>query len=231
MNKGRRDKKKASFAFHQFVEGSSSYAQEYRRWRRLDVLRRLVGVKHLLDVREIPFNEYSRNIEELLALIGHGGLTVIEYDSDEPTGEYYKPSLDTERVTGATCAVKTPFGKVKSVIFLREVSFPPEITDLEIRAINMLGLLMHEVGHAEDIERSVNYDHQRRSFDPVAAEVYAHTFVLKHTQRLGYRELLFSYCLALENDLRSENDIYREAAERVRVTVDIPAIRKATGFS
>ena len=225
-----RKRKKLRFPSHQFVDGKGSYAKEYLRWRKPEFLRSVVGVKGLLGVHEIPIGEFSQEPDVLLALVGHGGLAVIEYDPDEPTGVYYEPSSDEARVTGYTCAVRTPYGKVKSIVFLREVIFPPELTDPEIRAINKLGLLIHEVSHAEDIDRSVNYDHQTPSFDAVAAEVYAHTFVLRRAQRLGYKQLLYSYCLDLENDLCSVNEVYREAAERVSCDFDIPAIKKATGF-
>lgn len=226
-NKKKRSRKKPFVAAHQFIEGKTSYIGEYRLWQTAKI------VKGLLGVFEIPFNEFvTQTTEEHLALVGHAGLTVITYDPDEEG--YYRPNPDAD-VAGYTCGVRTPYGKVKSIIFMRrEVHLRQEIPDQdtadEIRAFGKLGILMHEMGHAEDIDKSINYDHQTPSFDGVAGEVYAHAFALKHAQRLGYRHLLFSYCRSLEDDLRSENDVYREAAKRVRDLFDIPAIMKATGF-
>jgi hypothetical protein len=62
--------------------------------------------------------------------------------------------------------------------------------DGHVQAGIRLAVLMHEMGHADDIARGINYDHQALSLDLVGAEVYAHQFVCTHAGRNTYRLLL-----------------------------------------
>ena len=99
--------------------------------------------------------------------------------------------------------------------------------DDEVAAETKLLVLMHELGHAEDISRGVNYNHDDLTVDMVATEVYAHTFVLRYARRLDYRLALRDYIGNIEDQLISNNDAARLSAERVLNEVNIGDFKRA----
>jgi hypothetical protein len=75
-------------------------------------------------------------------------------------------------------------------------------------------ILLHELGHADDISKGINYDHQTLSVDLPAAEAYAHAFLCKQAQRHNYPALLGVYLENLERMAGSDVDAQRAGAER-----------------
>lgn len=202
-----------------FIDGYDSYAEEYERWKRMDIVKRLVGVCELSD------EQYAKDTQNLLAEFGFASYRQLLYDAEvenEYVGDPTGGGGDT-RVSGSgwTSAVKDQYGRVRPIIFVQgnipisDKGEPEEAHHSEeIAGVVKLLVLMHEFGHAEDISRAVNYDHVALKLDIVAAEVYAHKFVMRHTKRLGYRLALRQYIDSIEEHLHSGNAAARLAAER-----------------
>jgi hypothetical protein len=48
--------------------------------------------------------------------------------------------------------------------------------------------LIHELGHVQDMERSINFDHVAKRCDMIEAEVYAHLYSLERMARMNYSQ-------------------------------------------
>jgi hypothetical protein len=88
-----------------------------------------------------------------------------------------------------------------------------------------LMVLLHELGHADDISKGINYDHDHLQVDLAAAEAYAHSFVCSQAQRNGY-PLLVRMCLDnVERMVTSQRDDERAGSELFLKTHDVAALR------
>lgn len=216
-----------------FIDGYDSYAEEYERWKRMDIVKRLVGVYEVSD------EQYTKDTQDLLADFGLTSHQQLFYDvevdnrySGDSTGDG-----DDTRVAGGgwTSAVKDQYGRVRPIVFVQgnvpisDKGVPgEEQCNEEIVGVAKLLVLMHELGHAEDISRAVNYDHAALKLDIVAAEIYAHKFVMRHAKRLDYRLALSGYIDNIEEHLNSENAAARLAAEKLCDEVSIEEYKRAT---
>ncbi len=203
-----------------FIDGYDSYAEEYERWKRMDIVKRLIGVYELSDEQRS-----TKDTQELLTDFGLTSHQQLFYDAEVENegGDDSTGGCDDTRVSGSgwTSAVKDQYGHVRPIIFVQgnipisDTGVPGEEQhNEELVGVTKLLVLMHEFGHAEDISRSVNYDHVALKLDIVAAEVYAHKFVMRHAKQLGYRLALGQYIASIEEHLMAENDAARLAAER-----------------
>lgn len=206
----RQERMEAFIASRRFTPGKSTYVEEYRAW--------LKGPKNflplLLGIYEVAHDEFcTKHPDDLLRSLGHVGLEVINYDPD--SAEYFRPN-PTAHVTGFTCAARSSTGQVRSAIFMRETvlgteGIPPERLD-ETIAWNKLGVLLHELGHAHDIEHQFHYNHSRPSFDAVNGEFYAHKFSYEIAERCNYRVVMDGIFARMKTDAESDEPVYREAA-------------------
>jgi hypothetical protein len=192
-----------------FIEEIDSYSDEYASWKKTKLVKRLVGVF------EVPQEQFALPYEELLASLGLADYTIVRY-----AAEYDSAPGGDEPITGTGCtiALRNVYGKIVPAVFVRqdvqavgETSQPqhPQFAD----AIRLL-VLLHELGHADDISKGINYDHETLWVDLPAAEAYAHAFLSKQAQRHNYPALLGVYLENLERMARSPDDAQRLGAER-----------------
>lgn len=133
---------------------------------------------------------------------------------------------------GYTVAVRDQYGKPRPIIFLRQdVNASPANVEEEqnhpdFEAVVKLLVLMHELGHADDIAKSVNYNHENKSLDLVSAEAYAHAFVCRHARRIGYRLALGTYLDNIEQGLAADDPSVKLPAQRAVETLDLPSLRE-----
>lgn len=205
-----------------FIDGLDSYTDEYERWKRTDVIRGLVGV------HELPESEfYSGTIEDRLKAVGHEGYSVLYFDS----GNTRSSSPDTGSVgTGCASAIRDGYGRVRPIIFVRsEVEVSTDTSDetyASVSAAIRLLVLIHELGHAEDIALGVNFDHDKLTLNHAGAEEYAHAFVIKHAKRMNYRLALQYYLSNFPRWAESDKDEVRLAVEAISRSHDMVELEK-----
>lgn len=213
-----------------FIDGYDLYADEYERWKRMDIVKRLIGVY------ELSHEQCEKDTQELLPEFGLTSHQQLVYDAEVDNSGGVTEDADDSRVSGSgwTSAVRDQYGRVRPVVFVRRdiaIAEPEESDDekynQEVVAAVKLLVLMHEFGHADDISRGVNYDHVALKLDIVAAEIYAHKFVMQHAKRLDYRLALKQYISSIEEHRVSENEAARLAAERLFEDASIEEYRRA----
>ena len=163
-----------------FIEGMDSYCDEYEFWKKTTNIKRLVGVF------EMPEEQFCLGLEDLLASAGLGHYRVVRY-----TSEYDNTPSGSEPISGTGCAVavRDVYGRIAPVVFVRSDvqsvgdgnktidEHHPQFGD----SVRLL-VLMHELGHADDIAKGVNYDHKELKINFAAAEAY--TRMLLYAGRL-----------------------------------------------
>lgn len=217
--------KGANLGKKMFIDGLDSYTDEYEKWKKTDLVKQLVGVY------ELPAEQFNEKPEANLATVGKSHLTVIRYEAEvDNIGE----EKDEQIVgTGHTVVVRDQYGKVRPIIFIRLNINSKSIDESEEHGENMrdgirLLVLMHEMGHADDVARSINFDHENKKLDIVKAEAYAHQFVCKHAARLNYRIALMYYLQNIEEGLKSTNPSVHLSSKLAIEQLDMPALKKLT---
>jgi hypothetical protein len=207
-----------------FIDVLDSYWEEYERWKTIGIVKPLVGVF------ELPEDRFTNaTLEENLAFVGHGHCTPLRFKHDVKRYDQQDKSDIVGR--GSASAVRDQFGRVRPIVFVRQQVKPrSEIQNEELRrqfegAVRLL-ILMHELGHAEDICRGINFDYDAQTVSVVAAELYAHQFVCKHAKRFGYRIALGYYLDCFKDWLGSPDDGARLSAERAMKELDISGLRR-----
>jgi hypothetical protein len=209
-----------------FVEGRDSYSTELDRWKRCST------VEGLLGVFEIPADQFHETaLEELLADFCGQRYSLLAYES-----EFEVDSILGDRSPigmALTMAVKDASNTVRSLILIRKEIDPPPTEPLTAEVLDRirLMLLMHELGHADDIAKGINFDHSALKLDFVAAEAYAEEFVLRNALRLGYRRLLGSLLKNLKLDFKDPDATRRLPAQRVLQTLDMAPYEAAALFT
>jgi hypothetical protein len=214
----------------QFIEGFDSYSEEYNKWKRFEIVKRLIGVF------ELPSDVFhSSTLEEMIAHVGHSDCKVIYYQTDFDNAK--TSEKESSVATGCTCAVRDTFQRVRPIVFIRsqvnssgDDECNPNIRSEAEDGMRLL-VLLHELGHAEDIVREVNYRHEALRIDIIGAEVFAHEFVCRYAKRLGYRLALGHYLRDLEEAQSSPNDVVRLSAQRALASMDMEALKAACSMA
>ena len=213
----RRDRKKPRIGRAQphriFLEGVDSYLCEYHE------LMKKSPIGHHVPVCEVGDDVWGQSEEEILRRTGYVGYEVVGYEADfEPV------SVESRVGTACMITVKVPSGPVRPLIFvnndLRTASGDPDIE----AGIKIL-MLLHEYGHARDVLKAINFDHEKQTLDLVAAEVYAHTFVVRQCRKRGYRIALGYYLEYIESQARSAEESLRLTAERFVTETDVTELK------
>ena len=199
MDKRRRQHERLFVHQRHFNEQTDSYVPEYERWKKPWIVKSLIGVYELP-----PENFIDGTVEENLKIVGHGDKEPLSYNGDE--GEVkFNPTMTC---AGSTSALRTPEG-IRPIIFIRqnvvrpvEIPDPKEAAEFDVKA--KLFFLLHEMGHAEDIEKQINYDHDALTIDNAKAEAYAHRFLYRHANRLKYRWMIDQFVRAMDGDRKRD---------------------------
>jgi hypothetical protein len=203
-----------------FVEGFDSYGDEYARWKRTRIVKRLVGIF------EISEEQFRLGFDNLPLAVGLHGYSIVQYLTEyDNTLRGDEPLLSA----GCTIALRNQYGKIAPVVFVVKSELPigdgRGLRHPLFRDSLRLLVLLHELGHADDISKGINYDHDQLHVDLAAAEAYAHGFVCKQAQRNGY-PLLLRMCLEnIERMALSQRDDERAGCERFLKTHDVAAMR------
>jgi hypothetical protein len=221
-NRQKRRERRAQERESVFLDSLDRYEDEY------DAIRRVKPVKGLLGVFEFNDKEfYALSLEDKLGQAGFPGHSIVYYTADIDHGPLDKSATGV----GHTCAVRSPAGKMRSIIFVRkDIAVKSEVDDPHLKREVEFGvrilLLLHEMGHADDIRKGVNYDHENLTLDVVAAEVYAHGFALAEAKRRDYRLALGQYVRELQTQRESEDEYTRRIMKRVFSTLDVDAYER-----
>jgi hypothetical protein len=208
-----------------FLEGFDSYNEEYAAWKLTTIVKRLVGI---FEVSQATF---AGPPEHLPAAVGLEGYSLVQYAAQYDNSI---PASPEEPISGAGCtmALRDPYGKIVPVVFVRAdvcavdrhgemaENRHPQFDDL-VR----LAVLLHELGHADDIAKGVNFNHAALEIDLPAAEAYAHAFVCRQARRNYYPLLLNLYLENVERMARSGREVDRVGAELFLQATNISALR------
>jgi hypothetical protein len=184
---------------------------ERRRHRSVKLVRELTGVEPRVD-------------RELLAFVG--------FPNAEPLGWSIDDSLtygSNQFVPkgGMVKAARLPGDRnVSTFVFLK----CQEETSPETRNCVLIAVLMHEMGHVDDIERG---KHLRFDglIDIVAAEEYAHRYALRRMMRENLRFPLgfLLGCILKDARLGDEGTVSRESATRIVESGEYNQFRQFVG--
>jgi len=144
---------------------------------------------HVNSIHFVSDEIFDKNESEKLLSVGLDSYEPIYFSVEgsnypETTGE--QPFLKRE---GATICVKKDL-KIEQVIFLKnhvqkELDVPIELQS-DWRSMVQLCALLHELGHVEDMQKSINFSlSEMPSVKLVEAEAYAHTYALNYLNNLG----------------------------------------------
>lgn len=207
----------------------SSYSDALRHWTKLTPVKGLVGIF------ELPKSQYyGTSFEEKLTLVGHPEFEFLRYDGGGIETDTEREASSDGGGTGTTSLIRDQYKKIRPIIFVRsDVTIPNAATlsekdRTEREYITRLMVMLHELGHADDASKSVNYDHKSGRVNVVSAEVYAHRYVCRAARSHNYKWLLRTYLDNLKMMTKSEFPYVSEAAEKACVEVDWPSLWKWT---
>jgi hypothetical protein len=207
-----------------FLEGIDSYSEEYAAWKRTTIVKRLVGI---FEVSQAAF----ARPENLPAAVGLEGYSLVQYEAQYDNSVSFSPDQPTSGA-GCTMAVRNPYGKIVPVVFVRAdvnaIGDRGQITKKkhpQFDDLVRLTVLLHELGHADDIAKGINYDHAALKIDLPSAEAYAHRFVCRQAQRNHYPLLLNLYLENVERMAESDREVDRVGAELFLNSADVSALR------
>lgn len=211
-----------------FIDGIDTYTDEFNRVLTKPPLRNLFGIFQLSNDEF-----YGQSTAEKLRQVGLGHLEQVRWNSDHQAKAQSKD--DEGHGAGMACGVVSPEGRLLPVIFIRTevpVDVQPQYAD-EFKSTIRLLTLLHEIGHAEDMMKEINFNLRDRTVDLVAAEAYAHRYVLRHLQKRNCRIGLNQYIGQLDRWTSDEQteEYVRLAAARVTALPEIESMRLSSGRS
>lgn len=145
-----------------FLDGVGSYGNEYRFWIKFSPVKSLLGIFELEDC-----DYFNSSTQDLMPRFGFGACEQLFYKVDT-NNESTSVDEDKDIFGGWASAVKDVHGKVRSIIFIR-AGLPAfecrEEPTPEAAAAVKLMVLLHELGHADDIHKCINYNHELHWMD------------------------------------------------------------------
>ncbi len=208
-----------------FIEGMDSYCDEYKYWKkRTDIIKRLVGIF------EVSEEVFGLELKKLVVAVGLDGYQPLFYNA-----EHDNTIRSDGPISGTGCAValRNVYGNVVPAVFVREgvasvgeADEQPGETHPQFADSIRLLVLFHELGHADDISKGLNYDHDKLIIDLAAAEAYAHDFVCRQCMKNSYPLLMSQYLENVERMAKSTVDAERVGAERFLQSGDSDRFRE-----
>jgi len=169
-----------------FYDYLDSYEERFQRI----VEHAKASIPMLAGIHEVPSGVLEdTNWEEL----GYGDLTQVFFSLSDTFADYVKADAQGNLRGSATFFVDES-GAERAVILIEKPSTGGKDTRDIQYALKVAGLV-HEIGHVEDAVRRGNICIEEKSFDVVAAEVFAHVYALNELARLGMRH---SYLMLYE---------------------------------
>ena len=189
-----------------FFDGIDSYQTEIEAWIKSP------GVPGLIGVFPLPEEQYNLPGSEKLQTLDRSDLQLIDWKSDIPPEE--SSSAEVIRAAGCCCGVIDQFANVRSIVFLRE---EVHITEGEHAAAVADGirliLLIHELGHAQDMYEQTNFCHKTKRLKHTSAEAYAHRYVINTCRKIGYRIPLCYYLNCMVEQSKSSCPVLSTSAK------------------
>jgi len=218
-------KRQAKFA-SVFLEGIDSYVSAFDKLKRSAIVKSLKGIYELSDDAF-----YKLTLEQKLEHVGLNGHSIVYYNCEHDNEKDHHAN-STAKGTGSTSAVLDPSGNIRPIIFLRDridVDESNEESDdgtkIEVAHAIQILVLLHELGHADDIAKGINFNHDERRLDLVAAEIYAHRFACTQAKKHNFRMALGYYLENIDEGLKSETEYVRLAAERFCAENDVSQLK------
>ena len=156
------------------------------------ILGQILTAKNGIQINSVHFvsdEMFEKDENEILRFIGLSSYDPIFFSNeglDYPETPHSCPSLKRH---GATICVKKN-SKIDYLIFLKnhvqkESEIPIELQS-DWRAMVQLIALLHELGHVEDMQKSINFSFfEKPTVKLVEAEAYAYTYALNHLNNFG----------------------------------------------
>lgn len=193
----------------------------------LDELREThLGVE-IHSINNIPNDKIPSPLEEHLTELG------VPYDEVI----YFTPTEDAEHNTvygQHICAAgATSFflknGVASPIIFMNSsIGKLKNIENSELENIFKYIFLIHEIGHAEDFNKQINFHHATRTVDLVSAEAYADVFTLKYLKSSKNPAVKLARNFYCKNILANTegNEFYRAVFNKIKKSVLESKIRE-----
>jgi hypothetical protein len=110
--------------------------------------------------------------------------TLIEYTREaNPLLETYGEDSDQD-LRGNTVAFKDPEGKPHTLIRISKVV--GGVRHKEYKYLFKIPVLLHEIGHVQDVEQKVNFDIEKKTCSIIEAEVYANLYAFDQCVQRNY---------------------------------------------
>jgi hypothetical protein len=206
-----------------FFDVLDSYEAEFQQLLAKPPVQGLAGIFELDDV--VFKNATS---EERLKHVGLSGYSVVNYDFGPQRTEDTTTTAEP-KATGYACTIRDSDNRFYPVIFIRRsvvVDDPQGERANEIIAVNRVCVLLHECGHAQDMNEMINFRPSTGRCNIVEAEAYAHRFALEQAKKLNYRVLTTHYIENLDNQLANHPQEYiRLAVARLYETCDVQSFK------
>jgi hypothetical protein len=141
------------------------------------IRRRFARQGHILAILECPDSVFLLSDEQKLARYGLRDYTTLRYLAKT----YDKNAPGDEQIAGRAVQLSGPKGRV-SAIFLREQY--QGFDNPTYFWVCKLGVLYHELGHADDFRQGINFNHRKMIYKPKEGEEYADRFAKKYLSRI-----------------------------------------------
>lgn len=207
-----------------FMDGVDSYKSEYEELMKNPPFKGILGI---YELGRDQFNTLSA--DQQLEFVGLRGHTHIGWKSGL-TNKDDDLAHESVKGTGSTVGTRTANGRIVPVVFVRKEVDPDgdakEHTETLSYMIRLI-VLLHELGHAEDMIKEKNFNHAQTTTDLIEAEAYAHQFAVNYAKRRNYRIALNYYLDNLDKALIDEHtsEYAKLAVKRVAELTDLAALR------
>jgi hypothetical protein len=138
---------------------------------------------HILAIKECGAEVFPLAEQQMLEAVGLEGCTALQYFADC----YDQNAGTADQIAGRHIGVLTAMGRL-SVILLRD-QYVTRHSDAFVAAYKVC-TLYHEVGHAEDFRRGINFNHTNKTTRPKEAEEFADSFAKRRLQHIKCHEMV-----------------------------------------
>ncbi len=174
---------------------------------------------------------YAKDENEKLSCVGLESYKPILFSN---YGIQYPPGMGKQSLSnmrGVTICVRNDT-KIRQVIFLlkdvaiKEKDLPPEVYN-EIKHMLQLCALAHELGHVEDMQKSINFSFgDKPTIKLIEAEAYAHTYALNFLNRVDAKEARNMLAVAICKWKQSNSKFYKNLYQKICASIGKGRLKK-----